>query len=277
MSVPKSLDIPVGVDVVSLMTSRGVFAAHESKPSAAASGHVLLIPGFTGSKEDFTPLLPLLAAAGWHATAYDQRGQYQTRGTEDDDYSLSGFALDALAVRAVSGTERSHLLGHSFGGLVAQTASVLDPPPWLSLTLLCTGPAGFTRPEQVEPLRSAIRMVESVGLDALHTARESLKRCEPAADIAAFLRARFTANAPESLKAIAGQLISSADRIDEVAALTLPKLVARGAGDDAWPHEVQAQMARRLSVDVAVIPDADHSPAIENTEATARMLLDFWG
>ncbi len=277
MSVPKSLDIPTGVDVVSLMTSRGVFAAHESKPSAAARGHVLLIPGFTGSKEDFTALLPLLAAAGWHATAYDQRGQYQTSGTEDDDYSLSGFALDALAVRAVSGTERSHLLGHSFGGLVAQSALVMDPPPWLSLTLLCTGPAGFTRPEQVEPLRSAISMVESMGLDALDTVRESLKKRQPTVEIAAFLRARFTSNSPESLKAIAGQLISSADRIDEVAALTLPKLVARGAGDDAWPHEVQEQMARRLGVDVAVIPNAEHSPAVENTEATARMLLGFWG
>lgn len=284
MSVPKTLEIPAGVDVVTLETSRGNFAAHVARPAVPAGrrgrkfvprGHVLLIPGFTGSKEDFTPLLPLLAASGLHVTAYDQRGQYQSRGSEDDDYSLAGFALDALAVREASSMPHTHLVGHSFGGLVAQTATVESPGVWSSLTLLCTGPAGFTTSGQVEPLRAAIDMVDSMGLDALHTAREAEKQRQPAAEIAAFLRKRFTANNPESLKAIAGHLVSSPDRIDEIAALPLPKLVAHGADDDAWPHEVQAQMAHRLGVKVDVIPDAAHSPAIENTEATARLLLDF--
>ena len=35
----------------------------------------LLVPGFTGSKEDFTPFLPYLAERGRSACAYSQRGQ----------------------------------------------------------------------------------------------------------------------------------------------------------------------------------------------------------
>ena len=277
MSVPTSLKIPAGVDVVTLRTSRGNFAAHESRPTGEKRGHILLIPGFTGSKEDFTPLLPLLAAAGWHATAYDQRGQFETAGTEDDDYSLAGLAADAAAVRETSGAAQSHLLGHSFGGLVAQIALVADSAAWLSLTLLDAGSAGFESLDQVAPLQAAIEMVDEVGLDALHTAREASKQRQPAPDIAEFLRTRFTSNAPESLKAIAGHLVSTADRIDEIAAIAIPKLVARGVDDDAWPHEIQDAMARHIGVEVVVIPDSAHSPAVENTRATAEILLHFLG
>ena len=43
----------------------------------AAEGTVLLLAGFTGSKEDFAPLLAPIAAAGLRAVAIDQRGQYE--------------------------------------------------------------------------------------------------------------------------------------------------------------------------------------------------------
>src|SRR5690349_6716167 len=99
-------------------TSRGEFAVLECLPvrMALPHGNVLLIPGFTGSKEDFADVLPLLADVGWAVVAYDQRGQYETPGRSDDDYSLDGFAADAAAVAdAMFGTsEQVHLVGHSF-------------------------------------------------------------------------------------------------------------------------------------------------------------------
>lgn len=275
MSVPTTLAIPHGVDSVVIATSRGDFAAQESRPLGDSRGHVLLIPGFTGSKEDFTPLLPLLSAAGWHATAYDQRGQFETRGTPDDDYSLSGFALDALAVRAESGTQFSHVLGHSFGGLVAQSCVVDAPQAWSSLMLLSTGPAALEAADQVRPLEAAIRMVDEVGLEVLHQAREASNDRPPPADIAAFLRARFVSNSAHSLKAIAGHLINAPDRIDKVAAVGVPIWVGRGTDDDAWPHDIQAVMAKRLGVEIVVIADSAHSPAVENPIATAHAILDF--
>ena len=87
---------------------------------------MLLIPGFTGSKEDFAPLLPLLAAAGWRTATYDQRGQFETPGSLGDDFSLEGFAADAVSVAAqlFGSTEPVHLVGHSFGGLVAVEAAI---------------------------------------------------------------------------------------------------------------------------------------------------------
>ena len=46
-------------------------------------GTVLLVAGYTGSKEDFAPLLAPLAEAGFRAVAIDQRGQYESPGPDD--------------------------------------------------------------------------------------------------------------------------------------------------------------------------------------------------
>ena len=138
----KSLDLPKGVEATTIETSRGAFATHAIRVTDPVA-HVLLIPGWTGSKEDFTPILPLLASVGFDATAYDQRGQFETPGADDDDYSLSGFAADAASLARECSTEPTHLLGHSFGGLVAQTAALETTSTWRTLSLLCTGPGAL--------------------------------------------------------------------------------------------------------------------------------------
>lgn len=263
MSIPQSLLIPAGVTVQTVSTGRGEFAAHTAVPTGDLRGHVLLVPGWTGSKEDFTPILPLLSAAGFAVTAFDQRGQFETPGAPDDDYSLSALAADAVAVAdATSGDDRRcQLLGHSFGGLVAQRAVIDHPDRWKSLSLLSTGPGALTS----SPARPLERMVEAIGtvpLADLHEAREA--GIERPADIAEFLARRFTTNSPASLRAITQHLIGAPDVIDDVHATGLPVWVGRGADDDAWPHDQQDRMASRLGTSVHVIDPAAHSPAVEN-------------
>ena len=273
MSTPRSLVLPEGVKAATLETSRGSFAAQTVRASVPTA-HVLLIPGWTGSKEDFTPLLPLLAAAGFDATAYDQRGQYETAGQPDDDYSLAGFAADAVAVSAAATDDgRSHVLGHSFGGLVAQQAAVAEPAAWRSLSLLCTGPGALGD----SPTRPLSALVQSIGVMTLAEIRATLPP-DPSLppDIAEFLDKRFTSNAEASLAAITQLLIDAPDIIDDVAATDLPFWVGRGADDDAWPHDVQAAMAKRLDTDLHVIEDAAHSPAVENPEGLLDALLPFF-
>src|SRR6478672_10625684 len=41
---------------------------------------VVLVPGATGSKEDFSLMMPDLAEAGYYALTYDLAGQYQSAG-----------------------------------------------------------------------------------------------------------------------------------------------------------------------------------------------------
>jgi pimeloyl-ACP methyl ester carboxylesterase len=268
MSVPRVLELPPGVEPTTLQTSRGRFAAHTIHADDAR-GHVLLIPGWTGSKEDFTPLLPLLAAAGFDVTTYDQRGQYETPAGPDADFTLDAYAADALAVREAAGHPASHLMGHSFGGLVAQQAVLAEPSAWRSLALLCTGP-GALGDSPTRPLKRLVSAIGKVPLLQLHEIRErGVKR---PAQITRFLAKRFTSNDPRSLRAMTQLLIDAPDVVDAVRATQVPVWVGRGTDDDAWPHAVQAEMARRLGTDIHVVPDAAHSPAVENPAA----LLDSW-
>ncbi len=263
MSTPQSLLIPAGVTVQTVHTDRGDFAAHTATPTGELLGHVLLVPGWTGSKEDFTPILPLLSAAGLAVTAYDQRGQFETPGTPDDDYSLAGLAQDALAVaEAAAGTDlASHLLGHSFGGLVAQHAVIDHPDRWTSLSLLSSGPGALTS-SPTRPLEQMAEAIGTVPLLDIHQAREA--GVERPADIAEFMERRFTSNAEASLRAITQHLIDAPDVVDAVRATGLPAWVGRGVDDDAWPHAQQDDMAARLGTRVHVIDPSAHSPAVEN-------------
>jgi pimeloyl-ACP methyl ester carboxylesterase len=273
VSTPRTLTLPEGVEATTIATTVGTFAAHVAR-AASPSSHVLLIPGWTGSKEDFTPLLPLLAAAGFDATAYDQRGQFETPGSPGADYSLDGFAADALTLAAACSDGPTHLLGHSFGGLVAQQSALAKPSAWRSLSLLDTGPGALGE----TPNRPLTMLFDALGVMPpadIHRIREEQIGVKRAPDIEAFLLRRFTSNDVASLKAMTQALISAPDRIDEVAALPLPFWVGRGADDDSWPHDVQAAMARRLGTEIHVVESAAHSPAIENTQDLADAWLPF--
>ncbi|HUS21424.1 MAG TPA: alpha/beta hydrolase [Aeromicrobium sp.] len=271
MSTPTSLKLPPGVAATTIETSRGPFATHAIRvPDPVA--HVLLIPGWTGSKEDFTPILPLLASVGFDATAYDQRGQFETPGADDNDYSLSGLAADAAALASECSTDPTHLLGHSFGGLVAQTAAVETTSTWRTLSLLCTGPGALGESGE-RPLSQFARALGHVPLAEIHRFRENGVKRLP--DIGAFLERRFTSNSVASLKAMTELLLHAPDMISGLLGLRLPIWVGRGEDDDAWPHEAQAAMAQRLGVDIHVVANAAHSPAVENPQGLADAWFPF--
>ena len=165
MSRPATFVPPPGARAYRLATARGEFAVIEA--GSPERGTALLLPGFTGSKEDFISLHEPLAAAGYRTVAVDGRGQYETPGPADDEtpYAQAELAQDVLAqVDALTDgpQERVHLVGHSFGGQVARAAVLLDPPRFRSLTLMSSGPAEISASQQqrVKLLRDALAVMD---------------------------------------------------------------------------------------------------------------------
>src|SRR5271168_5376668 len=115
MSTPTSLELPEGTRPGIVETARGAFAVLDAMPAAGPCelGTVLLVPGYTGSKEDFIAILGPLAAAGRRVVAADLRGQYQTAGTDDPDTYQPG-ELGADVASLFAAVQAEHLLGHSF-------------------------------------------------------------------------------------------------------------------------------------------------------------------
>jgi pimeloyl-ACP methyl ester carboxylesterase len=101
VSTPTSLRLPDGVRRATIETSRGAFTVLEAMPGIGVCERqpAVLVPGYTGSKEDFLAILDLLAAAGRRVIALDQRGQYETPGPSDPGaYAIAELGADVAAV-----------------------------------------------------------------------------------------------------------------------------------------------------------------------------------
>ena len=286
---------------------RGAFAGLEAQPATGVCERrpALLIPGFTGSKEDFIPVLQPLASAGRRVVAVDMRGQYQSPGAT----SPAGYAPDELAaditaiIDALAGDGQGmHLVGHSLGGLIAREVTLARTARIISLTLLGSGPGRITG-ERAEMLRGMLAIVaaadgpgpeDSPGtpdgrLPPDHLLRAIIAQIwdehlgpQARADgvpepMIAFLHRRMMGNSPAGLVTMGRYLLACPDRTAELASLGGPPiLVLYGENDDAWRPAVQERMARRLGAQRVCIPGAGHSPPVEAPETTASTLTAFW-
>jgi pimeloyl-ACP methyl ester carboxylesterase len=267
---------------VTLTGRTGPLAALDTGPADA--GTVLLVAGYTGSKEDFVPLLSPMAHAGLRAVAIDQRGQFESPGPEDPaEYTVAELAADVVTVarRLRAGSSGPlHLLGHSFGGLVTRAAVLAEPRLFDSLTLLGSGPAHLTGP-RAELLEHLTPLLEAGGVQLVNDTLEQLAMTDPRAQAVPaptreFLRRRFLANSAAGLRGMADAMLTEPDRVAELAATGVPVLVLHGIADDAWSPAAQTDMARRLGARHEVIVHAVHSPAVENPADTLRVLFSFW-
>jgi pimeloyl-ACP methyl ester carboxylesterase len=284
MSTPTSLELPEGTRRTIVETKRGEFAALDAMPAAGPCelGTALLVPGYTGSKEDFIAILGQLAAAGRRVIAIDQRGQYQTRGPDDpDSYGPRELGADVAAL--VETVRATHLLGHSFGGLVVREAVLGGCTP-ASLTLLSSGPAGLPG-QRAEELHFMLNYLDGTGPASLGAKvaevwhgvlKPEAVRAGVAAPIMAFLEERMLANNPAGLITMATQLLKAEDKTAALAACGIPTYVLYGEEDNAWPTSQQRDMANILNAERTCIPGAAHNPNVEAPATTAHALTKFW-
>jgi pimeloyl-ACP methyl ester carboxylesterase len=251
--------------------------------SDPAAPTVLMVPGYTGSKEDFLPLLSPLAEAGYRVVAIDQRGQFESEwATGPAGYAIAALGEEVcqLAAQLAAANSKLHLLGHSFGGLVTRAAVLAKPELFDSLTLMSSGPAALTG--QRRALLDAGELVLArYGMTGLWNQLEVSAQADPRyrqspPALRQFLRTRFLANDPVGLQVMGDALRTVQDQTGELAAAGIAVLVVYGESDDAWPPAVQADMAHRLGACHQVIPGAAHSPAVENAAQTISALLNFW-
>lgn len=283
MSTPRFLDLPPGVAPQKIETSQGTFAALEALPVSGVVERwpALLVPGLTGSKEDFIAILQTLAQSGRRVVAVDLRGQYETPGPDDPaaySFAALGADVDLLAqtLSAADG-EPMHLVGHSFGGLVAREAVIDGRTKFASFTLMSSGPSGIVG-ERARNGKTIMKELPALGLEHLWSTRfepEALANGVPD-EIIAFLHKRLLANSPTALSRMAEQVLGAPDRTDELRQIEVPTLVLYGERDDGWPAELQSEMAARLEAECVVLPGAAHSPAVEAPETTATALVRFW-
>jgi pimeloyl-ACP methyl ester carboxylesterase len=242
---------------------------------------VLLVPGFTGSKEDYIAIVAPLAQRGWRVAAMDLPGQggvpaLGPRGAHTPQ-ALAGSVAESAAWFAPG--RPVHVVAHSMGGIVAREFLIAHPEAVASWTAICSGPAAVPG-QAFDKLIQLQAAIAALPMEQVWMLKEAADRAggwnPPSDEVAEFCARRFIANDPAALADFADILMTAPDRTDQAAGA----LRGRGVGgavitgelDDAWPLEQQEQMAARLGVPWLTVPGVGHNPATEDPAGTVALL-----
>ena len=185
---------------------------------------------------------------------YDQRGMGRS-GKPAGPYSMAQYAGDASGLIDALGWQQAHIVGYSFGGMVAQELAIRFPDKVTSLVLAATTPGG--RGGSSYPIHDLLP------LDPVERARRGLEisdtRFTPKwqADNQDAAITRITERArrqeqfagePGTRQALQAQLLarSTHDTYARLNSITAPTLVLAGLHDGQAPLPTQENMVRQI-------------------------------
>ncbi len=262
---------------------RVAFAAPSGQLAGLSAGspdapRIVLVPGVTGSKEDFALMFPLLVGAGYRVDSYDLAGQYESAeaGPERLDpprsrYDHALFVDDLLAVLA-TGRTPAHVLGYSFAGTVVQLAAVRAPERFASLTLLSSPPRvgqSFAGTKSILGPVSRVTTARQGGSLMLWGIRRNMNKTPD--HRYRFVMDRMPVTRRQSVDDIVALMRRTPDVRAEVAALPIPKLVAFGA-HDLWPSRTHRRYAEAIGAE-AIEYASGHSPCEDSPHQLARDMV----
>ena len=249
-----------------------------SSPDAAGENRALLVPGYTGSKEDYAPVLPFLGEADWDVLAYSQRGQGGSAAPSGlGAYGMSDFVGDLISIaEAWAGTTgRVHLVGHSFGGIVARAAVVKRPDLFASVTLFCSGRAVYDWMNTL-PILDPLPTGPGARQQVLRTYFPDMNFDEPGVGWAEFQRIRALDTASENLVGIARILSQLRPDTPALAATGVPVHVLYGDQDEIWPPSWYAEEAADLGARESIIRGGTHSPQLQFPRQWVEFASSYW-
>jgi len=257
---------------------------------------LLALHGGPGAPHDY--LEPIEALARDRPVIfYDQLGCGHSDKPEDSTlWTVERFVEELARVRAHLGLERVHLLGQSWGCMLAVdyvlrrspagVASLVLSGPCLSVPRFVSDQRRYVA-EMPEPVRRTILECEArgdFGSEAYRDAvmayyRRHVCRLDPWPDC---LRRTFDALAEPVYRHLWGPseftvsgTLGSYDRTEDLRHLACPALFTCGRYDEATPETTEAYRRKLPGSELAVIEDASHAHHLERTETYLRVVGDF--
>ena len=209
---------------------------------------LVLLHGFTSDRRMWHQVASLLERDA-RIVVPDLRGHGESDAPDDiESYSMDGYAADLAALLDRLEVERCHLVGCSFGGMVAMEFAVTSPQRVQTLVLSDTSPA-YDRPEYTEEFRererSIAKMVESIDrFGPLETGRRAA-RDETNEFFAAGIRRRYAGMRRQGIVGAARARRQRRDLSDLLrTTLTMPVMLCMGEDDPV--RSALPVMAREL-------------------------------
>lgn len=238
---------------------------------------VLLVHGLGGSGYSWRAQLAALAAAGYRAIAYDQRGAGRS-GNPAGPYSIDGWADDLEGLLGSLGVERVALVGHSVGTMVAEHAALRLGEGCWALALL-GGALGW--PEEALPnFERRAELARSGRLDEVadQVAATGLsERCRAERpELHGLFCAAIAGNDPEGYAESA--LATGRGFMVDAERISCPTLALCGELDPVTPPAASEAIAAAIpGAETALIEESAHWCQLEAPAAVSDVLLSFLG
>ena len=238
---------------------------------------VFLLHGVGGGARGWGQTLPVLAAQGYRAIAWDAPGYGQSSTVQL--YTNQALAESLHSLIAHVGARRNVLLGHSMGGMIAQEAFALRSQSIHGLVLFATSPA-FGKPGgdwQQQFLQSRFAPLDAgAGMAGL---APGLVRgmFAPGAQTAEMAEAVVLMSAvPEVTYRAALSAIVSFNQLENLPRINVPTLcLACELDQNAAPTVMQKMAARIAGAQYECLPGVGHLGNMEQPEPFNAAVLKF--
>jgi pimeloyl-ACP methyl ester carboxylesterase len=243
---------------------------------AGSGPELVLLHGIGGTpwRHQFAALGDAYTVIAWHAPGYgrssDQDGEWTMAGYAE---ALAGF-LDGL------GIARAHLLGQSWGGVLAQEFYRTHAERVRSLILSDTTIGGdAARPDAMDRLATRLRIAETMTAAEFARVRTpQLLAPDTPPEVAQEVEATMAGMVHPAGFRHAAIALAHADTRDVLPRIAVPTLVLCGERDPVTPPAVGTRLIGEIpGAQLTVIPGAGHLGVIEQPErynATVRAFLD---
>ena len=238
---------------------------------------VVFLHGVGGSGRIWAPQLASFAAAGFRPVALDMLGYGAREPVDRMDFDA--LAADVEAQIAQHGLDRPVIVGHSMGGMLAQTLLRRGPRAFRAAVLSCTSPA-FGDPtgefqkkfvvDRLGPLDAGRTMPE---LAPGMVAAVSGPTPDPAGRTLAI--ETIAATPARSYRAAVHCLVDFDERAN-LARIEIPVLCLAGEHDRLAPPTMMERMAARIpGARYVCLKGVGHLPNVEAAQAFDAAVLDF--
>lgn len=211
---------------------------------------------------------------------YDQRGHGKTPATAGA-YGMDDLADDAAELIRAQGTSPVHFVGLSMGGMTAQALAARHPGLVRSI-VVANSAASYDEAARAmwqaridTVLANGVPPIADGALQRWFTPEFRADLANGGAARVARLRAVLEATPAEPYAAACAAVAGIA--LDEGnARIACPTLVIAGSRDEATPPAMSQAIADRIPGARLASLDAAHLSAVEQPEAFARLLTEFW-
>lgn len=230
--------------------------------------YLVLLHGWMGCKEGWVRQIPCFSR-DFAVIAPDLRG-FGESSKPLEGYALEDYAGDIEALLDELDIERAHLLGQSFGGIIAQKFAISRPERTRSLMLW----ASRSEPRQTADVEAVTEFIRREGMGAFAEMFSGQYADDAEPEITEWNR-KLVARGEPHVAIETMREVSQANLTPHLSQIQAPTLILASKSDKIIPFELAEKMKKNIANSTLYEYNGSHGAYLKNPDECNRVILDY--